>query len=198
MKRMRMIVFHLLLLLIGGIIYCYEHDLYLSKKKCIEDYLNSSYLDYECFYELSHVDYSHWNPGRSFIEIVADDKDGGRFLSISLIKKGPFYTIGSMSEYAIFNNHSFELVMRYRYSQINRMYIVIYRHDERISFIEGELENGDVIYFDQWQGNYSVGILEERNKIDLVRYRAFDVNGNLIEEVFADQIGAYNLIDRIE
>ena len=78
------------------------------------------------------------------------------------------------------------------------MYIVIYRHDERISFIEGELENGDVIYFDQWQGNYSVGILEERNKIDLVRYRAFDVNGNLIEEVFADQIGAYNLIDRIE
>lgn len=100
-----------------------------------------------------------------------------------------------MSEYAIFNNHSFELVMRYRYSQINRMYIVIYRHDERISFIEGELENGDVIYFNQWQGNYSVGILEERNKINLVRYRAFDVNGNLIEEVFADQIGAYNLID---
>ena len=61
-------------------------------------------------------------------------------------------------------------------------FLIIYRDDKKVQRIEAELLNGREIVFDEWEDDFSIATINDKEWYRGT-YKAYDANGELIGEV---------------
>lgn len=172
MKRGKKLIRNLCLIVILLFAYCYFGGYYLSKEACIEDSLRGlqrNEREIVTEFTLDNIDYA----------VVMDREE--KVYSVSGTKRIGFlyHTIGGVTGHVIQEEDCIDLS---GYGDPEGAFLIIYRNDKKVQRIEAELLNGREIVFDEWEDDFSIAAINDKEWYRGT-YKAYDANGELIGEV---------------
>lgn len=171
MKRERKLVRNVFIISIILFIFYYFGGYYLSNKACVEDIIRGLYVEEkDIIMELRH--------NNEFQTLVAD-LEKGTYSIIGTRKIGFLYRTSDCSTHQTIKRDS-AVHVYYGYSSNIGLYYYVYRNNKAVDKVEVELYNGIKFTLDEWHQDFA-GIIVDTDGWSGV-YRAYDVNGNLIEE----------------